>query len=294
MHLEKLFPGADPFLLKHGGQYYIYCTTEGGTPPSNARKAATDADEGFNVYRSDDLIHWENQGLCLSPGDVDGRNRFWAPEVSYYKGKFYMVYTAEEQLFVAVSASPLGPFTKHSDGSLRRDKAIDGHLLFDGDRIYLYYVRLDCGNHIFVAEMSDDLSRIVKEFETELIAASKPWETRHGLVAEGPFVLKHGGLYYLSYSCNDTGSEYYAVGYAVSNCPTGPFAKYEYNPILKKNGKIVGTGHNSYAPTDDENRFLCAYHCHNDASHNRFPRMVCLCDAFFEKENPDTLKICFE
>ena len=28
MNLEKIFPGADPFLMKHDGMYYIYCTTE--------------------------------------------------------------------------------------------------------------------------------------------------------------------------------------------------------------------------------------------------------------------------
>ncbi len=35
---EKLFPGADPFILNHGGRYYLYCTTE--IPiPARARSA---------------------------------------------------------------------------------------------------------------------------------------------------------------------------------------------------------------------------------------------------------------
>lgn len=49
--------------------------------------------------------------------------------------------------------------------------------------------------------------------EKLLLRAEKDWELKKGLVAEGPFVLKHKGKYYLSYSANDTRSIYYAIGY---------------------------------------------------------------------------------
>lgn len=296
MNLTRIFPGADPFLMKHNGKYYIYCTTENNEKLQSPSAFNTDKDgmDGFYVYQSDDLIHWENKGLCLSKENAIGDRWFWAPEVSYYKGKFYMVYTAQEHLAIAVSDNPTGPFKKHSEGWLRNDPAIDGHLLFDDSGIYLYYVRLDGGNCIFVARMSSDLKRIDYEYEDVLIQAEEEWETADCLVAEGPFVIKHNGLYYLSYSCNHTRSEDYAVGYAVSENPTGPFKKYEYNPILKKKGNVIGVGHNSYMPTDDENRFICAYHCHSGNPDNLKPRMVCLCEAAFEKNNDiDRLRIYY-
>ena len=42
---EKLFPGADPFILNHGDKYYLYCTTEiaPGTDPKSV-------EDGFYVY----------------------------------------------------------------------------------------------------------------------------------------------------------------------------------------------------------------------------------------------------
>ena len=144
MNFTGLFSGGDPFLMKHGGKYYIYCTTENGERLESPNAFNTDKDgkDGFYVFQSKDLAHWENKGLCLSKEDVMGDRWFWAPEVSYYKGKFYMVYTAQEHLAVAVSDNPTGPFKKHSEGWLRDKPAIDGHLLFDDRGIYLSLIHI--------------------------------------------------------------------------------------------------------------------------------------------------------
>lgn len=297
MNIKKIFEGGDPFLMKYDGVFYIYCTTENSErlESPNAFNTEKNGKDGIYVYRSEDLISWENAGLCLSRENAVGDKWFWAPEVSYYKGKFYMVYAAEEHLAIAVSDSPTGPFKAYSDGWLRADRAIDGHLLFDNGEAYLYYVRLGCGNRIFVAKMSEDLKRIEYEYPNELICAEEPWETVESFVAEGPFVLKHNGLYYLVYSCNHTRSPDYAVGYAVSSSPTGPFEKYEQNPILHKSGNVKGVGHNSFMNTENTDKLICAYHCHNDNPDNFKPRMVCLCEAGFEKKDGanDVLKIYF-
>ena len=135
-----------------------------------------------------------------------------------------------------------------------------------------------------MGKMSADLIKIEYECENVLIEATEPWETRDCLVAEGPFVLKHNGLYYLSYSTNHTRSEDYAVGYAVSEKPFGPFVKAENNPILHKPGKLVGTGHHSLMPTADKDKFICAFHCHSGNPDNFKPRQVCLCEAEFVTE----------
>lgn len=108
----KNFAGGDPFLMKHEGTYYIYCTSENDRKLEAANAFDTDKNgqDGFYVYQSNDLSHWEKKGLCLSRQDAIGEKWFWAPEVSYYKGRFYMVYSAEEHLAVAVSDGPTGPF----------------------------------------------------------------------------------------------------------------------------------------------------------------------------------------
>ena len=142
-----------------------------------------------------------------------GEDRFWAPEIIVRNGKFYMVYASEEHLAIATSDSPLGPFTQREKKWLIAGKAIDGHFFLDDDgTLWLYYVRIQGENLIYVAKLNDDVSILQEKDEKLLLRAEKDWELKKGLVAEGPFVLKHKGKYYLSYSANDTRSIYYAIG----------------------------------------------------------------------------------
>ncbi len=280
--------GADPFVLLHNDIYYLYCTSEVNDPdPAISR---LEQNKGIHVYTSTDLKSWTDCGLCLSQEDVRGDKWFWAPEVTYYNGRFYMVYTAEEHLGIAVSDNPTGPFVQEEKRWLSDRRAIDGSFFFDEDgQIYLYYVRLCegeiAGNVIFAARMTPDLQSIDEEHEQMLIRAEEEWETRDCLVAEGPFVLKHKGKYYLTYSANHTRSHEYAVGYAVADDPMGPFVKYEGNPILKKNKEMVGVGHHSFTTAKDGKNLICVHHRH--FSQEQFkPRMICVAEAgFVEQED---------
>ena len=286
--------GADPFVLLYEGKYYMYCTKE--IPKELKYKNDFDTScaegDGVFVYVSDDLKNWEKLGYALKKGDSIGEKWFWAPEILEYRGKFYMVYASEEHIAIAVADHPAGPFTQKEKKWLREGLSIDGSFLVDDDgTVYLYYVRLGGGNKIFVAKMKDDLSGIEEEYEDCLIRAEEPWETIDCLVAEGPFVLKHKGLYYLTYSCNHTRCVDYAMGYAVSESPLGPFKRYEGNPILKKNGKLVGVGHHSFMRAAD-GTLICAYHCHSGNPENFRPRMFCLNTAeFVERENGEDILV---
>ena len=285
---NPMLNGADPFVLFYEGKYYMYCTTENSDflVHANDFDTATPEGDGIFVYVSDDMKNWTRHGYALQKGDSMGEKWFWAPEVLEYRGKFYMVYASEEHIAIATADHPLGPFKQENKRWLREGRAIDGSLFVDDDgSVYLYYVRLDGENRIFVAKMKDDLSGIEEEYPDCLISATEPWETIDCLVAEGPFVLKHKGLYYLTYSCNHTRCIDYGVGYAVSDCPTGPFKKFDGNPILTRRGHFVGVGHHSFMRVADGTLY-CAYHCHNIHSDYFKPRMFCLNTAeFVEGEN---------
>lgn len=292
---NPIMSGADPFVLFYEGKYYMYSTTETDycLTGANDFSTVTPEGDGIYVYVSSDMKNWEKHGYALKKGDSIGEKWFWAPEVLEYRGKFYMVYASEEHIAIACADQPLGPFKQESKRWLREGMAIDGSFLVDDDgSVYLYYVRLDGQNKIFVAKMKDDLSEIEEEYPNCLISAEEPWETLDCLIAEGPFVIKHKGLYYLTYSCNHTRCVDYAVGYAVSSSPIGPFEKYRGNPIMKKNGKFVGVGHHSFFK-DKNGNLHCAYHCHNVNSDYFKPRMSCLNTAEFvnDKGGIDVLKI---
>ena len=277
MYRNPLMVGADPFVLAHGGRYYLY---------------ATNADDGFRVSVSEDMTAWEDMGYCLKKGDVIGDRWFWAPEIMELDGKFYMVYVAEEHLAVAVADSPLGPFVQREKKWLSEEKAIDGHFFLDDDgTVYLYYVRFDNGNVIYVSKMNEDLSAFDETDERFLFRAEREWELRDCEVVEGPFVLKHKDKYYLTYSANHTRSEDYAIGYAVSYSPYGPFEKYEGNPILHKTPEVNGTGHHSFVRSMNGEELICVYHCHHSKSEFQ-PRMVCIDRAeFIESKSGDDVLV---
>lgn len=280
---------ADPFILNHNGTYYLYGT--GGK-------------KGIKVYQSDDLASWSQavgvkDGYAVDSSDVWGWHSFWAPEVYPINNKFYMFLSSMTQLVIAESDSPLGPFVQKTRKPVNPDIIrIDSHLFTDTDgKIYLYFVRFNNGNEIWMAEMKEDLSDIKEETLTKCFGVTDPWEktTKKPVarVAEGPFILKHNGLYYLTYSANHFKSQDYAVGYATSASPYGPFVKYEGNPILIGDMKnIFGTGHHSFFRSHSGQMYI-VYHSHKSGTAIQ-PRTTCLDRCGFEKSadgKPDKLVV---
>ena len=233
---------ADPTIFLNEGTYYLY-----GTKGDNTIEG-----EGFLVYTSQDLKTWKGpagkkDGFALKKGDAFGTKGFWAPQVFKFNSKYYMAYTANENIAIASSESPLGPFVNDKKALEASVKQIDPFIFFDDGKAYLFHVRLQNGNRIFVAEMTSDLKQIKAETLTECITAEKGWENTQNAdwpVSEGPTVIKKDNLYYLLYSANDFRNPDYAVGYATSESPLGPWIKSKTNPIMsKENLGLNGTGH---------------------------------------------------
>ena len=214
---------ADPTIFYNKSTYYLYGTVEGN------------AGNGFKVYTSPDMTTWAidttiNKGFALTKGGAFGTKGFWAPQVFGFNNIFYMAYVADENIAIATSNNPSGPFMQNNLQALVAPvKQIDPFIFVDNDgKKYLYHVRLKGGNKIFVAQMKDDFSAILPETLHECITASEPWENTANSnwpVTEGPSILKHKKLYYLFYTANDFRNPDYAVGYATSSTPYGPWKK---------------------------------------------------------------------
>lgn len=276
---------ADPTIFHNKDTYYLYGTVDGNTG------------KGFLAYTSKDLKNWKlsdkNDGYALKRGEAFGRSGFWAPQIFSHQDKFYMAYVANEHIAIAESNSPEGPFKQTIKDSLGASvKQIDPFVFIDEDgKKYLYHVRLINGNRIFVAEMKDDLSSIKPETLRECIAATEGWENTAKApwpVAEGPSVIKHKGIYYLFYTANDFRNPDYAVGYATSNHPLGPWKKYEGNPILTKAMiGINGTGHGDFFSNGKE--LFYVFHTHTSNT-KVGPRNTALMKAKFEKEKKSEIE----
>ncbi|TDZ59664.1 Xylosidase/arabinosidase [Colletotrichum trifolii] len=258
---SPLLPGlyADPNVAVFNGTYYIYATTD-GVPGWGGNK--------FYVWKSPDLVTWtrsEEPFLTLdgANGNVPwATGNAWAPTIAERDGKYYFYFSGHnaalntKTIGVAVADSPEGPFTAQPEAMILNNEAITASQAIDpaafkdpvSGKYYIYWGNMDP----LVAELNDDM-------------VSVKWDTLQamsGLVAfrEGLFVVYREGLYHLTYSIDDTGSENYRVGYATSKSFSGP---WEYRgDILKKDPSqgILGTGHNSMFNVPGTDDWYIVYH----------------------------------
>jgi beta-xylosidase len=275
-------PLGDPFILLHDGTYYAY---------------GTHAADGIEVYTSADLNSWRLHGLALSKNDVWADRWFWAPEVYEVDGTFYMYYSADEHICAATSQSPLGPFVQTvKEPMLPDEKSIDNSLFIDDDGTpYMVFDRFNDGLNIWIARLEPDLVTLRTETLTPCIRMSQAWEEVWPTVNEGAFIVKHKGVYYMTYSANSYESPFYGIGCATATSPTGPWTKYTDNPLLQKPGRLVGVGHSSMF-TDKEGKLRIVYHAHRDAN-NIHPRAMHIGTVTFDAAadgGPDRMSISSE
>ncbi len=247
---SPILPGfnADPNIVRFGDTYYIYATTD-GFPGWGSSK--------FKVWSSKNLVDWTEHGTILDLGpDVSwADSNAWAPTAAEKDGKYYFYFSAQQNIGVAVSDSPLGPFTDPigkplvSKADYDNAQQIDPAVFTDDDgQSYLYW-----GNgSAYVVPLNADMTSYDVTKRVKL----------NGLTdfREGMFMNKRAGKYYLSWSIDDTGSENYRVGYAIGDSPTGPFVNK--GEILTKDASlgILGTGHHSIIQVPGTDDWYIAYH----------------------------------
>ncbi|MFE2963084.1 family 43 glycosylhydrolase [Streptomyces sp. NPDC059340] len=245
---SPVLPGlnADPDVHYLDGQYWIYPTTDGYAGWSGT---------SFKAYSSKDLVHWKDHGVILDLGpDVSWADKnAWAPAIAERDGTYYFYFCAEQQIGVAVSDSPAGPF-KDALGKPLVGKGqftgqmIDPAVFTDDDgRSYLYW-----GNgHGYVVPLNADMV----SFD-----ASKVRDITQPDFREGSFVVKRQGTYYFMWSEDDTRSENYHVAYATGPSPLGPWTKR--GTILSKRPEygIKGTGHHSVVNVPGTDDWYIVYH----------------------------------
>lgn len=257
---------ADPHVVFDDGHYYLTSTTDG---------------RGYDVFVSDDLVHWQQRPKCY----VDARGGVWAPDMFRWRvdGKWYLYYTVNQPgggklVGVARGDSPLGPFV---DQKVLAPGSIDAHLFQDDDgQLYLYHVVLPGGFRIVVQRMTDPLTPATEP--RTVIQPSEPWEKAHGHVTEGPFIVKHGGVYHLMYSGSGADGPDYGIGYAASTSPLGPFTKYAGNPIAHRGDGIFGPGHHCVV-TGPDGRLWMVYHQKRDDKVN-WDRYVAIDPLWFDAQ----------
>ncbi len=224
---------ADPFVLRHNGRYYLYCTNP-----------------DIRCWSSADLVDWELEGPAIDAKEFPELVPF-APEVTYSNGKFYL-YTSPSGFghYVLASDSPTGPFKKISDNI---HHAIDGSVFIDDDGKWYFYWAGEEG--IWGCEMKSP----TQPGEPVLTGV-----TMNGWT-EGPFIYKRRGIYYMTYTGNHYLSRGYRINAAWSKHPLTGYLEDAYNPlIVHTQGEVVGLGHSSTVLGPDLVSHYIVYHNMNE------------------------------
>jgi beta-xylosidase len=249
----------DPAVIFHEEKYYLYPTGD---------------NRGYDVYVSSDLINW-HKGPRVFRTDERGA---WAPDVFFNTSDrtFYLYYTVNRRIGVATSDRPDGIF--EDQGSLIKG-AIDAHMFLDEDgRYYLYYVKFPAFQ-IYVQPMGNPVKK--KGEPVQVIKPTEPWENKQAAITEAPWMLKHNGIYYLLYSGGGADTQDYAIGYATSKSPAGPFNKHQGNPIVKKGNGLFGPGHCSVTKSRDGKLWM-VYHQQRDESRG-WDRIISIDPLWFDE-----------
>lgn len=257
----------DPYILKNGNKYYVYCTGV----------------DGVHCYESESLFGvWRHLGIVLR---VAGQKEYWAPCVIKRNGKFYMYYSSmpecetdvhRENLKVAVSDCADGNFSFVSD--LLPPFSIDAHLAENQSGLYIFYSVNDyeaekAGTYIVADKMIDELHvknkpkdvvrPSLKEeiYEKDRFKKGQDWYT-----IEGACYFKKNGVHYCIYSANSYLKAEYHLGYAYSKDISDELNKIDFiknsadkfEPLLCADDTEICTGHNSVI--EENGKIYLVYH----------------------------------
>ena len=190
----------DPYVLLHDGVYYLY-----GTRGASCWGPA----DGFDVYASRDLVHWDGPTECFhNDGSFWADRNYWAPEVHPYRGGFYMFASFKSDArrrgtAILRADGPLGPFAPWSEGPVTPPEweCLDGTFHVDGEgkpwMVFCHeWVQAGDGS-VCTLPLTEDLRAAAGEPRVLFHASEATWcrRMRHssgmeGYVTDGPFLWR--------------------------------------------------------------------------------------------------------
>lgn len=184
------------------------------------------------VSHSKDLVHWEIIGHAITNpewahlDELEGGRGYWAPDISYDNGTFYITATYRlndtgtvyRKQIVVSSDKPEGPY---SEPAVIDEDGIDPSIFHEDGR---HYMLLNRGARIF--ELSQDCKKQISKAKLLYYGDQKR-------APEGPHLLKKDGYYYLILAEGGTGPGH-RVSVARSKELMGNYEPCPYNPIMRQ------------------------------------------------------------
>ena len=263
---------ADPSPLVIGDTLFLYTSHDASPediPDANEKNSAGFFMYDWLLWSTTDMVNWTEHGAVASLKDFSWRGRengAWAIQTVERDGKYYLYAPLHGHgIGVLVADSPYGPFKDPLGEPLVWQKEhwddIDPTVYTDDDgqaymywgNPHVYYTKLNkdmisTQGDIYVMNQQDGKMRPVKE-EGAKINLRVPWSQKANWALqhyqEGPWLYKRskgqgaGSKYYLAYATTCCPE---ALGYAMSDSPTGPWVEKGYimEPTQRDRGNHPG------------------------------------------------------
>lgn len=191
------------------------------------------------ISHSKDLIHWEVIGHAITNpkwaklDDLEGGRGYWAPDISYYEGRFYITATYRlnddgrvyRKQMVTSADKPEGPY---EEPVFLDEDGIDPSIFTDDDG--KRYMLLNRGARIF---------EISKDGKKQLSEARLLYYGHQKRAPEGSHLLKKDGYYYLFQAEGGTGPGH-RISVSRSKELFGVYEPCPYNPIMRQRDEHAG------------------------------------------------------
>ena len=240
----------DPCIIRQNGTYYVFVTN--GSPGNL-----------IPIRCSPDLIHWKLCGHVFDRlpdwvhTEIPGARAPWAPDISYFNGSYHLYYAVStfgsrnSAIGLATnrtldSADP--NYHWNDEGMVLRShqetddwNAIDPNLFIENSQT----LWLNWGSFWGGIKMRriDPATGKLSSADSNLYSlSSRPREAPIGGSVEAPFLVKHGGYFYLFVSfdrcCRGVNSTYNVV-VGRSRKVTGPYVDAAGKPMTEGGGSRV-------------------------------------------------------
>ncbi|MFD2523654.1 family 43 glycosylhydrolase [Emticicia soli] len=230
--------GADPVIITHKNEYYLFHTIQGG------------------YWKSKDLLNWHYivpsrwpmEDMC-APAAISVRDTLYLFQSTFQQRPIFYTTTPENgklhfyNRWLPQLPKDIGPW----DPALFHDPDTDRWFMYWGSsNVYpLFGAELDKSKNLTYKEKDNYKGLIYlhpekhgwERFGRDHRDTIKPF-------TEGAWMTKHNGKYYLQYGAPGTEFNVYANGTYVGDDPLGPFTYAPYNPVsYKPGGFMTGMGH---------------------------------------------------
>lgn len=228
--------GADPVIVNHKGEYFLFVTISGG------------------YWHSKDLLNWKYiepnkwpmEDIC-APAAISVRDTLYLFQSTFQQRPIFFSTEPEKgklnffNRWLPQLPKDVGPW----DPALFYDEDLDKWFMYWGSSnvFPIYGCELDHSRKLTYKEKYKGLIKLHPEkngwerFGPNHTSKIKPF-------IEGAWMTKYNGKYYLQYAAPGTEYNVYANGTYIGSHPLGPFFYAPNNPIsYKPGGFLTGAGH---------------------------------------------------